>query len=90
MKGDRVGPLDRGIDFYDVAEMYPVPPTPETFGISEEIVGRWMATKPRHTMIVATNPPFAIAIKIYADTVAPPLDFLGTAAGRPDNITICA
>lgn len=46
---------DRGIDFFDVAEMYPVPPKPDTFGVSEEIVGRWLAGKPRHTVILATK-----------------------------------
>ena len=44
-----------GIDFYDAAEMYPVPPQPETFGVTEEIVGRWMKTKPRETILVATK-----------------------------------
>jgi len=46
---------DRGIDFYDAAELYPVPPKAETFGQTEEYVGRWMKTKPRHTVILATK-----------------------------------
>ena len=46
---------DQGIDFYDIAEMYPVPPSAETFGISEQFVGRWLKGKPRHTAIVATK-----------------------------------
>lgn len=46
---------DRGIDFYDAAELYPVPPQAETFGQTEEYVGRWLKTKPRHTVIVATK-----------------------------------
>ena len=46
---------DAGIDFYDVAEMYPVPPSAQKFGITEEIVGRWLKTKQRHTVILATK-----------------------------------
>jgi len=34
--------LERGVDFFDVAEIYPIPPVAETWGESERIVGRWM------------------------------------------------
>lgn len=47
--------FDAGVDFYDAAEMYPVPPTVEAFGRTEEIVGRWLKTKPREAVIVATK-----------------------------------
>ncbi len=46
---------DAGIDFYDAAEMYPVPPTAKLFGVTEEIVGRWLKTKPRESVILATK-----------------------------------
>ncbi len=46
---------DAGIDFYDAAEMYPVPPQAETFGRTEEILGRWLKGKPRDQTIVATK-----------------------------------
>ncbi len=46
---------ERGVDFIDVAEIYPVPPEYEYAGASEEIVGRWMADKPRDRLIVATK-----------------------------------
>lgn len=46
---------DAGINFLDAAEMYPVPPTPMTFGITEEIVGRWLKTRPRDSVIIATK-----------------------------------
>jgi aryl-alcohol dehydrogenase-like predicted oxidoreductase len=46
---------EAGIDFYDAAEMYPVPPSAERFGITEEIVGRWLKTKTRGEVIVATK-----------------------------------
>ncbi len=47
--------FDAGIDFYDAAELYPVPPSAELFGVTEEIVGRWLKTKPRESVIVATK-----------------------------------
>ncbi len=47
--------FDRGIDFYDAAELYPVPPMAETFGQTEEYVGRWLQSKPRHCVILATK-----------------------------------
>ncbi len=47
--------FDAGIDFFDAAEMYPVPPSAELFGVTEEIVGRWLKTKPRDSVIIATK-----------------------------------
>lgn len=46
---------EAGIDFFDAAEMYPVPPTKEKFGITEEIVGNWLKYKPRDELIIATK-----------------------------------
>ncbi len=46
---------DAGVNFLDAAELYPVPPSAEKFGITEEIVGRWMHTKPRESLIIATK-----------------------------------
>ncbi|WOE32585.1 MULTISPECIES: NADP(H)-dependent aldo-keto reductase [unclassified Acinetobacter] len=34
--------LDRGLFFWDTAEMYPVPPKPETQGSTERIIGNWL------------------------------------------------
>ncbi len=47
--------FEAGIDFYDTAENYPVPPDPSYAGRTEEIVGRWMKTKPRDALIIATK-----------------------------------
>ena len=47
--------FDAGINFYDTAENYPVPPKPEWAGVTEEIVGRWLKTKPRDAVILATK-----------------------------------
>lgn len=47
--------FDAGIDFYDTAEGYPVPPDAKWVGRTEEIVGRWLKTKPRDAIILATK-----------------------------------
>ncbi|WP_348762996.1 aldo/keto reductase, partial [Hyphomonas atlantica] len=46
--------FDAGINFYDTAENYPVPPKVDWAGRTEEIFGRWMKTKDRDRIIVAT------------------------------------
>ena len=33
--------LDRGINFFDTAELYAVMPRKETYGRTEEIIGNW-------------------------------------------------
>ena len=47
--------FEAGINFYDTAEIYPVPPEKEWVNRTEEIVGRWMQTKPRDAIIIATK-----------------------------------
>jgi aryl-alcohol dehydrogenase-like predicted oxidoreductase len=47
--------LDAGINFFDTAENYPVPPREEWAGRTEEIVGRWLKTKRRDEVILATK-----------------------------------
>ena len=47
--------FDSGIDFYDTAEIYPVPPKEEYVFRTEEIFGKWMKTKPRDSVILATK-----------------------------------
>lgn len=34
--------LDRGVNFFDTAELYSIPPKPETQGATETIIGHWM------------------------------------------------
>ena len=46
---------DAGVNFYDTAELYPVPPEAKLAGITEEIVGRWLKTKPRDSVILASK-----------------------------------
>ncbi len=48
--------LDHNVDFFDAAEMYPIPPRPETQGETEAIIGRWFAArKTRDRVIMATK-----------------------------------
>ena len=48
--------LDQGVNFWDTAEMYSIPPTAETYGRTEEIIGTWFAkTARRHDVVLATK-----------------------------------
>ncbi len=47
--------VDAGINFFDTAEMYPVPPKPEYAGRTEDILGRWMQGKDRDSLIIASK-----------------------------------
>ncbi|MGV1015191.1 MAG: aldo/keto reductase, partial [Methyloceanibacter sp.] len=48
--------VDRGINLFDAAEIYPVPPKPETQGRTEAIVGTWLAArKSRDKVMIATK-----------------------------------
>ncbi len=47
--------FDTGIDFFDTAEVYPVPPKAESVGVTESILGRWMKSKPRDAVTIATK-----------------------------------
>ncbi|MCM2560742.1 aldo/keto reductase [Lutimaribacter sp. EGI FJ00015] len=52
--------LEAGINFVDTAEMYPVNPvSPETVGLTEEIIGDWIAANPgrRGDIVLATKHP---------------------------------
>jgi len=46
---------DAGVDFLDVAEVYPVPPKPEYAGQSEVIIGKWLAGRSRDSVVIATK-----------------------------------
>ncbi|MDC0167403.1 aldo/keto reductase [Candidatus Pelagibacter sp.] len=48
--------LDQGVNFWDTAELYAVPPRKETYGYTEEIIGNWFEkTKKRDKVILATK-----------------------------------
>ena len=48
--------LDQGVNFFDTAELYAVPPKAETYGHTEIIIGNWIEkTKKRDKVILATK-----------------------------------
>jgi len=48
--------LDSGINFFDTAELYAIPPKKETYGKTEEIIGNWFEErKNRDKIIIATK-----------------------------------
>jgi len=49
--------VDGGIDFFDTAELYPVPPSKELAGLTEKWVGSWMQDQgiKRESLILATK-----------------------------------
>lgn len=48
--------VDRGVNLIDAAEMYPVPPKPETQGLTERYIGTWLSQSgKRDKVLVATK-----------------------------------
>ncbi len=47
--------LEQGINFFDTAEMYAVPPTPETQGKTEEIIGNWFADRKKRDQVILAS-----------------------------------
>src|SRR5687768_7444985 len=49
--------FDRGINMFDAAEIYPVPPKHETQGRTEAIIGTWLAARKRRDQVAAQPGP---------------------------------
>ena len=48
--------LDKGVNFFDTAELYSIPPKKNTFGKTEEIIGNWFVKrKNREKVILASK-----------------------------------
>lgn len=48
--------VEKGINFFDTAELYSVPPKPNTFGSTEKIIGSWLKkNKNRDKIILASK-----------------------------------
>lgn len=48
--------VHQGVNLIDVAEMYPVPPRPETQGLTETYVGNWLKQRAnREKLVIATK-----------------------------------
>ena len=48
--------LEKGVNFFDTAEMYAIPPRAETYGSTEKIIGAWMKARgSRDKIVLATK-----------------------------------
>ena len=47
--------LDQGINFFDTAELYSVPPTPESYGKTEIIIGNWFEKRKNREKIILAS-----------------------------------
>lgn len=56
-----------GINFFDSAEMYPVPQRAHTCGRSEECLGRWISQRkiPRDSLVIASKVLFFCLVRCY-------------------------
>lgn len=47
--------LEQGINFFDTAEMYAIPPSPETYGKTEEIIGNWFKERGTRDKVILAS-----------------------------------
>ncbi len=47
--------LEHGINFFDTAEMYAIPPSAETFGTTETIIGNWFASRKNRDQVILAS-----------------------------------
>ncbi|MED7788558.1 aldo/keto reductase [Francisella sp. 19X1-34] len=44
--------LSQGVNFWDTAEMYPIPPNPKTYAKTETMIGNWLESRQKREKIV--------------------------------------
>jgi aryl-alcohol dehydrogenase-like predicted oxidoreductase len=47
--------LDQGINFFDTAELYSIPPKPETQGSTERIIGSWFKSRGKRDKVILAS-----------------------------------
>lgn len=47
--------LEKGVNFFDTAELYPVPATPERYADTERIIGNWLASRNNRDKIILAS-----------------------------------
>lgn len=47
--------LSQGVNFFDTAELYAIPPKPETYGQTESIIGEWFKARGNRNKIVLAS-----------------------------------
>lgn len=78
--------LDQGVNFFDTAELYSVPPCAETYGATEKIIGNWFKARGgRDKVILASK----VACK-NARGQNPPIEYMRDGAMRLDKANINA
>ena len=69
--------VSKGVNFFDTAEMYAVPPTAETYGKTETIIGTWFKARQNRDKII-------LASKV----AGPGLPWVRGGKGRIDRVNI--
>ena len=67
--------VEQGINFFDTAEMYAIPPSPETQGLTEKYIGTWFKKNKKRNKIF-------LASKVAGRN--PCVQYL-----RPDDMELC-
>jgi aryl-alcohol dehydrogenase-like predicted oxidoreductase len=47
--------LEHGVNFFDTAEMYAIPPSDKTFGTTETIIGNWFAARSNRDKVILAS-----------------------------------
>ena len=47
--------LGHGVNFFDTAELYSIPPKAETYGKTEEIIGHWLTSRGKRDDIILAS-----------------------------------
>ncbi len=47
--------LDQGVNFWDTAELYSIPPNPQTAGSTERIIGSWFASRGKRGKVILAS-----------------------------------
>jgi len=47
--------VEQGVNFFDTAEIYPVPPVKKLAGLTEKIIGEWLENRSRSEIIIASK-----------------------------------
>jgi aryl-alcohol dehydrogenase-like predicted oxidoreductase len=47
--------IERGVNFIDTAELYPVPPRAETYGLTEQYIGTWLRQRSNRDQVILAS-----------------------------------
>jgi len=47
--------INQGVNFFDTAELYAIPPKAETYGKTEEFIGNWLSTRAKRSDVVLAS-----------------------------------